>query len=64
MADRVESVQVQQVRDEDGEFEAGEDHGDDAEDHAARVHGDAATAAAHLVSSVNDGCRNKTGPVR
>ena len=45
---RVETLQFQEVRDQDGEFETSENHGDDAQDHTARVDGDAATAATHL----------------
>ena len=62
LADGVEILQVQQVRNEDGEFEAGENHGDKAEDHAAQVHRNTATAATHLVSftSENDECRIQT----
>ena len=44
----VEIFQAQEVGNQDGEFEASENHGDDAQDHAARVDGDAATAATHL----------------
>ena len=45
---RIEIFQVQEVGDQDGELEASENNGDDAQDHAARVDGDAAAAATHL----------------